>query len=73
MSRFYIEAHVLSLCFGRCGRSRRVFCFLGRAAIEAHKHGRSQDTLERAVVSGLVYTAFDAAHGVAGAAEAFKR
>lgn len=68
-----MEVEGSSLDFGCRARCCGVCFFLGWAAVEAHKHGRAQDALERAVVARLVHTAFDTAHGVAGAAEAFKR
>ncbi len=56
----------------RLGFGGRVFggfaFFFGRAAIEADKHRRAEDAFERAVVTGLVDAALDAAHGVACAA-----
>jgi hypothetical protein len=61
----------LSLGFFLSGDSR-LRLFLGGAAVEAHKHGGTQDAFERAVVAGFVNAAFDATHGVACAAEAFK-
>jgi hypothetical protein len=75
LSRFFVVwGDVLSLGFGsrggrRCWRS----VLLGGAAIKADKHGRAQDALERAVVSGFVYAALDAAHGVASSAKSLER
>ena len=66
--------NVLSLGFGSCGwRSCWRSVLFRRAAVKADKHGRTQDSLERAVVSGFVYAAFDAAHGVASSAKSLKR
>jgi hypothetical protein len=62
----------LRLGFGRSVFGRLGF-FFRRAAIEADKHRRAEDAFERAVVTRLVDTALDAAHGVAGAAKSFKR
>jgi hypothetical protein len=65
---------LLNLSFGSCGCRRNWRSFLlGGAAIKADKHGRAQDAFERAVVSGFVDAALDAAHGVAGSAKSLER
>lgn len=74
LAAFFVWGITLGLGFGDCGcRSSWRSILLGRAAIKADKHGRAQDALERAVVSGFVYAALDAAHGVAGSAKSLER
>jgi hypothetical protein len=75
LSRFFVVwGDVLSLSFvSRGGRRCWRNVLLGGAAIKADKHGRAQDALKRAVVSGFVYAALDAAHGVASSAKSLER
>ena len=68
-----MEVEGSSLDFGCRARCCGVSFFLGWAAVKAHKHRGTQDALERAVVARFVHATFDAAHGVTGAAKAFKR